>query len=123
MSATSQICTCGVPNVVHGATACGWLNATVVTFNGENIVRPFISPEEKELRYLISQSPNALDLIRLVAFPVVITEAFAIKEVSATQSAQFLSGTADKLSRVNPEDATRENRAFPFTGKEETYHG
>lgn len=58
-------CTCGVPNSLHN-TCCGWGNANVIMFPWEMTV-PMISDEEKEIRWLISQSPNSLRLSHFIS--------------------------------------------------------
>lgn len=60
-----EVCTCGVPNSRHG-TCCGWHNAHTVYFPWESIIgNP--SAEERELRYLISTSPNGMKLAHFMA--------------------------------------------------------
>lgn len=56
---------CGVPKSQH-STCCGWENANTIFFPWEHSVNARISSEEKELRYLISQSPNGLKMSRFL---------------------------------------------------------
>jgi hypothetical protein len=54
-------CSCGVPISLH-STCCGWQNAGIIAFPGEisfgMVTKPEITPEEREIRWLISQSQN-----------------------------------------------------------------
>ncbi len=61
---------CGVPLHLH-ATCCGWDNAHLVVFQNDNLYgfAATTSAEEKELRWLISQSPNA-EAIAAKTFPL-----------------------------------------------------
>ena len=53
-----ETCSCGVPYKIH-SSCCGWQNARPIIFGCETRVNPTMTPEETELRWLISQSPNA----------------------------------------------------------------
>lgn len=48
---------CGVPEKLHN-TACGWGNANIILFEGEETFNGATSAEEREIRWLISQSDN-----------------------------------------------------------------
>jgi len=52
---------CSVPESQHN-TSCGWENANIIMFPWENKVSLTMTGEEKELRWLISTSPNQLKL-------------------------------------------------------------
>lgn len=57
----NERCSCGVPNSQHN-TCCGWENANIIFFPWEHTVPAYISPEEKEVRWLLSQQPNGIQL-------------------------------------------------------------
>jgi hypothetical protein len=59
-----KTCSCGVPEDIHSPTCCGWGNANIILFEGEESMPAVISSEEKEIRWLISQSSNSKDLIK-----------------------------------------------------------
>lgn len=55
---------CSVPVKMHN-TCCGWNNANMIIHESEKVfTASSISDEEKEIRWLISQSPNSDKLFR-----------------------------------------------------------
>jgi len=62
----NEICNCGVPFSLHN-TCCGWNNANLILSENETFIPAVISAEEKEIRWLISQSKNADRLMRWFA--------------------------------------------------------
>lgn len=55
----NKICSvCNVPMNIHN-TCCGWQNANMLIHESEKTIMGIISDEEKEIRWLISQSPNS----------------------------------------------------------------
>lgn len=56
---------CGVPTELH-QTCCGWRNARRVVFPGEVFLTVAMTPEEAELRYLISKSPNKDKIVKWI---------------------------------------------------------
>jgi hypothetical protein len=55
-------CICTVPHELHG-TCCGWDNANLIQFEGEKYLPSVVDAGEKEIRWLILQSPNKKSLI------------------------------------------------------------
>ncbi len=73
-----KLCSCGVPDDIHNPTCCGWDNANVICFEGEESIPAAMSAEEKEIRWLIYQSQNSIELIKWLntsKIPIVITGA------------------------------------------------
>jgi hypothetical protein len=67
-----DVCFCGVPHSLHN-TCCGWINANCIVFPHEKTIGG-MSAEEKELRYLISLSPNADEIAKQMFKTFVIVE-------------------------------------------------
>lgn len=55
------ICTCGVPEFLHG-TSCGWNNASVIIKNGETAIVANMTGEERKERWLQSTKTDAVEI-------------------------------------------------------------